>query len=237
TIRAARRDARAICMPKAQLGAVITVVEGCKRRGRHGTAGSKPNPRQCPGGRRVYQAGPGRTGVLELRIDGWRKGLRFSSAHITPEHKKCGRLHGHTYAVHLRMSGNQDEWGIVLDLVPTESNHYSDLKVTKSTVQFRVTDPYTGEPKRFSFPRQDCALLPIPSTTAEDLAKYVYREFMRRTKFTTDTAFVEVGVDEGYGKGAWYGEGRGVKGKRTTGGGMDDVEPPQRKAKKASTKR
>lgn len=161
--------------------------------------------------------------VLELKIDGWRKGLRFSSAHITPEHKKCGRLHGHTYAVHLRMRGEQDEWGIVLDfgvitdtlkqigdeidhlvLVPTESNHYSDLKVTKDTVRFRVTDPYTGEPKRFEFPRQDCALLPLPSTTAEDLAKYVYREFMRRTQFKTDTAFVEVGVDEGYGKGAWY---------------------------------
>ena len=174
-----------------------------------------------------------RATVLELKIDGWRKGLRFSSAHITPEHKKCGRLHGHTYAIHLRMRGDQDEWGIVLDfgiitdtlkqigdeidhlvLVPTESNHYSDLKVTKDTVQFRVTDPYTGEPKRFNFPRQDCAMLPIPSTTAEDLAKYVYREFMRRTKFTTDTAFVEVGVDEGYGKGAWYGEEKGVKAKR-----------------------
>jgi 6-pyruvoyltetrahydropterin/6-carboxytetrahydropterin synthase len=163
--------------------------------------------------------------VLELKIDGWRKGLRFSSAHITPEHKKCGRLHGHTYALHLRMRGKQDDFGIVLDfgiitdtlkaigdeidhlvLVPTESNHYSDLKVTKASVKFRVIDPYTGEPKEFSFPRQDCALLPIPSTTAEDLAKYVYREFMKRTKFTTETAFVEVGVDEGYGKGAWFAE-------------------------------
>lgn len=189
--------------------------------------------------------------VLELKIDGWRKGLRFSSAHITPEHKKCGRLHGHTYAIHLRMRGNQDEWGIVLDfgiitdtlkqigdeidhlvLVPTESNHYSDLKVTKDTVQFRVTDPYTGEPKRFNFPRQDCALLPLPSTTAEDLAKYAYREFMRRTKFTTDTAFVEVGVDEGYGKGAWYSDERGVK---VTAGGEDaDEDLPRAKPKQAA---
>lgn len=161
--------------------------------------------------------------VLELKIDGWRKGIRFSSAHITPEHKKCGRLHGHTYAVHLRMRGAQDEWGIVLDfgiisqklkeiadeidhlvLVPTKSNHYSDLEMGADEVTFRVTDPYTGEPKHFRFPAQDCALLDIPSTTAEDLAKYVYEEFMRRTEFTTETAFVEVGVDEGYGKGAWY---------------------------------
>lgn len=163
--------------------------------------------------------------MLELKIDGWRKGIRFSSAHITPEHKKCGRLHGHTYAVHLRMRGEQDEWGIVLDfgiisetlkevadeidhlvLVPTRSNHYSDLEVDDDEVKFRVTDPYTGEPKHFRFPRQDCALLDIPSTTAEDLAKYVYRQFMARTEFTTETAFVEVGIDEGYGKGAWYSE-------------------------------
>lgn len=163
--------------------------------------------------------------MMEVRIDGWRKGIRFSSAHITPEHKKCGRLHGHTYAIHLRLRGEQDEWGIVLDfgiitdvlreigdeidhlvLVPTRSNHYSDLEVTDEEVKFRVTDPYTGEPKRFSFPRQDCAMLDIPSTTAEDLCKYVYREFMERTPFKTSTHYVEVGIDEGYGKGAWYSE-------------------------------
>jgi 6-pyruvoyltetrahydropterin/6-carboxytetrahydropterin synthase len=168
--------------------------------------------------------------MMELRIDGWRKGIRFSSAHITPEHKKCGRLHGHTYAVHLRMRGKQDDFGIVLDfgiidevlraitddidhlvLVPTKSNHYSDLDVTDDEVTFRVIDPYTGDPKTFHFPRQDCAMLDIPSTTAEDLCKWVYHEFMARTKFTTDTFYVEIGVDEGYGKGAWYSDEKGVQ--------------------------
>ncbi len=168
--------------------------------------------------------------MMELRIDGWRKGIRFSSAHITPEHKKCGRLHGHTYAIHLRMRGEQDEWGIVLDfgiitemlkeigdeidhlvLVPTRSNHYSNLEVGDDEVKFRVTDPYTGEPKQFTFPRQDCAMLDLPSTTAEDLCKYVYHEFMRRTQFKTQTLFVEVGIDEGYGKGAWYSDEKGVR--------------------------
>lgn len=177
--------------------------------------------------------------MLELRVDGWRKGIRFSSAHITPEHKTCGRLHGHTYAVHLRMRGTQDEWGIVLDfgiitqvlkdiadeidhlvLVPTQSNQYSGLKVTEQEVRFHVTDPFTGEPKAFVFPRQDCALLPIPSTTAEDLARHVYREFLRRARFRTETAFVEVGIDEGYGKGAWYSDRWGA---RTTSGGAGDA--------------
>jgi 6-pyruvoyltetrahydropterin/6-carboxytetrahydropterin synthase len=165
--------------------------------------------------------------MLDLRVDGWRKGIRFSSAHITPEHQKCGRLHGHTYALHLHMTGEQDEWGIVLDfgaiadtlkaiadeldhlvLIPTKSNHYSNLEVSDEEVRFRVIDPYTGDPKSFRFPRQDCILLPIPSTTAEDLAKYVYQEFMRRTEFPTETTFVMVGVDEGYGKGAWFSDRR-----------------------------
>jgi 6-pyruvoyltetrahydropterin/6-carboxytetrahydropterin synthase len=168
--------------------------------------------------------------MMELRIDGWRKGIRFSSAHITPEHKKCGRLHGHTYAVHMRMQGEQDDYGIVLDfgiiervlreitdemdhlvLVPTRSNHYSGLEIDDDEVTFRVTDPYTGEPKWFRFPRQDCCLLDVASTTAEDLARYVYAEFMARTPFATTTLFVEVGVDEGYGKGAWYTDRREVK--------------------------
>jgi hypothetical protein len=34
---------------------------------------------------------------------------------------------------------------------------------------------------------------------------------MARTPFATTTLFVEVGVDEGYGKGAWYTDRREVK--------------------------
>ena len=78
--------------------------------------------------------------MMELRIDGWRKGIRFSSAHITPEHKKCGRLHGHTYAVHLRMRGEQDDFGIVLE--------------DDTIARFRVTgsqDAVDGDVAAFSY--------------------------------------------------------------------------------------
>lgn len=160
---------------------------------------------------------------MEIRVDGWRKGIRFSSAHITPEHKKCGRLHGHTYAIHMRLRGEQDDFGMVIDfgvvssllseigdeidhlvLVPTESPHYKDLQIGDEEVTFGVKDPYDGNPKTYSFPRQDCAIIPGPSTTAEDLARYIYHQFMARCPFKTETYFVEIGLDEGYGKGAWY---------------------------------
>ncbi|RLF42165.1 MAG: 6-pyruvoyl tetrahydropterin synthase family protein, partial [Thermoplasmata archaeon] len=40
-----------------------------------------------------------------IEIDGWRANIRFSSAHIIPEYDKCGRLHGHTYAIHAKIYG------------------------------------------------------------------------------------------------------------------------------------
>ena len=50
-----------------------------------------------------------------IYIDGWKSNIRFSSAHIIPEYEKCGRLHGHTYAVHAKVIGKPDEKGIILD--------------------------------------------------------------------------------------------------------------------------
>ena len=48
-------------------------------------------------------------------MDGWRSNIRFSSAHIIHEYEKCGRLHGHTYAIHAKIYGEPDSKGIILD--------------------------------------------------------------------------------------------------------------------------
>ena len=48
-------------------------------------------------------------------IDGWKAKIRFSAAHVIPEYEKCGRLHGHSYAVHARLHGSLDEKGIIID--------------------------------------------------------------------------------------------------------------------------
>ena len=50
-----------------------------------------------------------------ISIDGWRSNIRFSSAHIIHEYDKCGRLHGHTYAVHTKVVGKPDNKGIIVD--------------------------------------------------------------------------------------------------------------------------
>ena len=51
-----------------------------------------------------------------IRVDGWRSGIRFDAAHVIPHHPKCGRLHGHTYALHAEVHGDLDpRTGFVLD--------------------------------------------------------------------------------------------------------------------------
>jgi 6-pyruvoyltetrahydropterin/6-carboxytetrahydropterin synthase len=112
--------------------------------------------------------------------------LVFSSAHfITFAGHRCEGLHGHNYRVRVTIEGalNQESWfvfdfvelkGIMkrlcdeidhLVLLPLESDR---VKVVEDGDIVRVS--VDGKP-RYTFPRRDCALLPIPNTTVEMLAK------------------------------------------------------------------
>ena len=42
-----------------------------------------------------------------IELDGWQAKLRFSACHFIPDHPKCGRLHGHTYAMSATIVGAQ----------------------------------------------------------------------------------------------------------------------------------
>ncbi|MCD6411585.1 MAG: 6-carboxytetrahydropterin synthase, partial [Thermoplasmata archaeon] len=57
-----------------------------------------------------------------IRIDGWKAGIKFSAAHIIPEYEKCGRLHGHSYAIHAKVYGNPNEKGIIMDFIHLKNN-------------------------------------------------------------------------------------------------------------------
>ena len=69
-----------------------------------------------------------------ITIDGWRSNICFSSAHIIHEYEKCGRLHGHTYAIHAKISGKTDDKGIIIDFsilknILREIANYLDHKI------------------------------------------------------------------------------------------------------------
>ena len=150
-----------------------------------------------------------------IKIDGWKSNIRFSSAHIIPEYEKCGRLHGHSYAVHMKIIGEPDDKGIIVDftqvktvlreiidrldhkvLIP-ESNKMAKIEKHKKFVKIFSLD------KEYVFPIEDCVFLPIISTSAENLASYILDLFLKNIDLPKKVKSVEIGVDEGYGQGAF----------------------------------
>jgi len=149
-----------------------------------------------------------------IEINGWQSNIRFSSAHIIHEYEKCGRLHGHTYAMHVKIWGQPDSKGIIVDF----SNVKKILKEIANSIDHRIIIPEKSPiveivkkddcveidamGKSYKFPIGDCILLPIKSTSAENLAKYILEEFEKKIDNLETVKQIEIGVDEGFGQGA-----------------------------------
>ena len=147
--------------------------------------------------------------------------LVFASAHfITFKGHQCESLHGHNYRVGVAVEGSvDDECLFVLDfsvlkqitrqLVDT-IDHKVLLPTLNSKLAFReegnlVAVDYFGQPT-YVFPKRDCALLPIPNSTAEMLAQYLgtqVREELGARGYTHLTS-LELEVEENYGQSATY---------------------------------
>jgi len=149
--------------------------------------------------------------------------LVFASAHfITFKGHQCETLHGHNYRVGVAVEGTLDpETLFVLDfsvlkqitrrLVDT-IDHKVLLPTRNPKLSFReegerLAVDYFGQPT-YVFPRRDCALLPIPNSTAEMLAQYLgaqVRDELASGGYTHLTS-LELEVEENYGQSATYHE-------------------------------
>jgi len=127
--------------------------------------------------------------MLKIIIEGIHANLRFSAAHMIPEHESCGVIHGHSYIVDVEVEGEPTgKHGFIVDfkdvkgimrkickkldhrlLVPLKSP-LMDIQVGEDKVEFQVSG------KEYKIPREDCCLLPIQSTSAEGLAEYFAKE-------------------------------------------------------------
>ncbi len=149
--------------------------------------------------------------MIRLEIDGWDARIGFSAAHILPEHDKCGRLHGHNYAIHTRLEGVEGEQGFVFDFIPLkailrkiaqELDHRLILPLhMKGENEDEVEVKLVG--KRYVFPREDVLFLDIQRTTAEELAKYILQRLLDELVPPENLRCIEIGVDESRGQGAW----------------------------------
>ena len=149
-----------------------------------------------------------------IEIDGWKSNIRFSSAHIISEYEKCGRLHGHTYAIHVKISGEPDNKGIIMDFsliknilreISQELDHKvlipkkgKAIKIYKEKKLVRVDSLGNN----YVFPLNDCIFLPINSTSAENLASYILDKTLEKISLPNTIDGIEIGVDEGFGQGA-----------------------------------
>jgi 6-pyruvoyltetrahydropterin/6-carboxytetrahydropterin synthase len=112
--------------------------------------------------------------------------LVFCSGHfITYDGDHCERLHGHNYRTAVEVEGDLDENQYVIDFIALkdltrsitdELDHRMLLPTKSAKIHLCEDGPnlrVTYRDRSWSFPRDDCALLPIANTTAELLADYI----------------------------------------------------------------
>ena len=170
----ALRDARNIGNPGTTADLTAAAIFVVLLGGRTGGTGSRD-----AGGGSMQRRG-------EFRVSVTKDYLVFASAHfITFAGHRCEGLHGHNYRARVTIEGalNEESW-FVFDFVELKRimRGCATRSITWCCCRSRAPrsrSPRTGETvkvrvdgkPRYVFPRRDCALLPIPNTTVEMLAR------------------------------------------------------------------
>jgi 6-pyruvoyltetrahydropterin/6-carboxytetrahydropterin synthase len=150
-----------------------------------------------------------------VELDGWQAKLRFSACHFIPNHPKCGRLHGHTYAMSVKIIGAQinhfvmdfedlkQKVGDICDALDHKTllaSQDDDVHISY-TRRGNVDVTVEMSRKQYRFPKEDVIILPISSVSAEDLCSYLLDELCKKLDIS-NVAEVSVRLDEGLGQGA-----------------------------------
>jgi 6-pyruvoyltetrahydropterin/6-carboxytetrahydropterin synthase len=157
----------------------------------------------------------------EYRVSVAKDYLVFASAHfITFEGHRCEGLHGHNYRARVTVDGrlNEQTW-LVFDFVELkrimrrlcdEIDHLVLLPLQSNRVRVSeqgesVCVAVDGMP-RYQFPRRDCALLPVPNTTVEMLAKLLADRLRAELEAVGARGLtaIEMEVEENFGQSAVY---------------------------------
>ena len=153
--------------------------------------------------------------MIRLMIDGWSQDLKFSASHFIPGHEKCGRLHGHTYAVSAIIEGTQDKKGIVVDFISLKDairkicDRFDHMVILpKKSDLMNITEKkksvtVNSDNKKYQFPIEDVILIDVKVPSAEELAKYILKSLLNELKLPQSISTIEICVEEGKGQGAW----------------------------------
>ncbi len=151
---------------------------------------------------------------MHLEINGWDAGIKFSSCHFIPGHGKCARLHGHIYALHARVYGEQNEKGMIFDFIALKDamrsiaedlDHRILIPGESKEMDLEIGDEIKVkfDGKQYSFPLDDVVVMDIKLASAEELARFVLEMLISLLEIPNNVKAIEIGVDEGKGQGAW----------------------------------
>jgi 6-pyruvoyltetrahydropterin/6-carboxytetrahydropterin synthase len=145
--------------------------------------------------------------------------LVFCAGHfISYEGHRCEGLHGHNYRMTLEIEGPLDENRYVFDFstlkkhgraLVNELDHRMLLATSNECFKLEESDGNVRvrtKGKDYSFPREDCVLLPIENTTAELIATYLggrLLEILQREHNFRPTV-LRVEIEESFGQSAFY---------------------------------
>lgn len=148
--------------------------------------------------------------------------LRFAAAHFITYDGVCENLHGHNFHVHIDVRGENTRDGFVVDFVQLNrvaarvcdelhdrvllAGESPEIELTRAEgmIQVRSYD------KRYAFPEQSCAVLPLTNTTAELLAWHIGSRLRAELPALRRARLLEVGVEEAdsqWGRCRWSVEG------------------------------
>ena len=146
--------------------------------------------------------------------------FKFASAHfVIFANGQREPLHGHNYQVSVRMDGELDRAGVVLDFISFKPlvkkicdslDHRTLIQAASAEIKVhrRAREVELRYKKqKIILPREDVILLPLANTSTELLAEHVADQIRKRVRQNfprTRIRFLEVGVEEARGQRGLY---------------------------------
>lgn len=149
------------------------------------------------------------------RVEVSKESFVFSSAHfITFAGDICERLHGHNYGVRVAVEGPLDVNRYVVDFIALRDavlavtgtlDHHVLLPRDHAEILVSSQDGETTarfRDRRWVFPDEDCVIMPVINTTAEEIARVIAERVREQTATQLGDAIetIEVAVDENHGQ-------------------------------------
>jgi 6-pyruvoyltetrahydropterin/6-carboxytetrahydropterin synthase len=161
-----------------------------------------------------------------MALDGFgvrvtKDSLVFSAAHfITFNGTICERLHGHNWRVESEVFGALDENCYVFDFIALRDglqtivnrldhrvllpDRHPLIRVETDSQGREVTARFAE--RRWVFPLEDCVILPIASTTAELIARWIAESLISDLSLASRSGLtgLRISVEENFGQWADY---------------------------------